>query len=178
MFRIRRVLVLALAFLAQACAMVGDLEPPMVSLADLRIERMGLFEQDARVTLSLRNPNDQALPIDGAKFNIKLNGESFARGVSNESVSVPRLGEATIEALVSVSTFDVLNQFLNLGNALGASQVLTYEMDGTAFYSGLGFMRRSAPFTQTGKLKLGGSGGAASGGIANPLGGFKTLVPM
>ncbi|TAN53204.1 MAG: hypothetical protein EPN26_07210 [Rhodospirillales bacterium] len=174
---LRHALLVALAFLVSACALVGEIEPPMVSLADLRIERMGLFEQDARVTLRLRNPNDSALPIEGAKFAIKLNGEPFARGVSNESVSVPRLGEATIEALVTVNTFDVLNQFLNLGNTLGGSQTLTYEMDGTAYYGGLGFVRRSTPFTQTGKLKLGGTGGASGGG-ANPLGGFKTLVPM
>ncbi|MBF0269522.1 MAG: LEA type 2 family protein [Alphaproteobacteria bacterium] len=153
MIRRRSFLTLGLAFLASSCAMVGDVEPPIVSLADLRIGRMGLFEQEALVTLRLRNPNDQSLPLDGAKFNIKLNGEPFARGVSNESITVPRLGDATMKATMVISTFDVLNQFLNMGNI----QALTYELDGTAFYSGLGLMRRSAPFTQVGKLKLGGN---------------------
>lgn len=149
---------LGFAALAASCAMVGEVEPPLVSLADLKLGRMGIFEQEARITLRLRNPNNEAMPLDGAKFNIKLNGEPFARGVSNESVTIPRLGEATMDATMVVSTFDVLNQFLAMGNL----QALTYELDGTAYYSGLGFMRRSAPFSQTGKLKLGGGSGGGN----------------
>ena len=180
MLRRRSFLTLGLAFVATSCAMVGDSEPPIVSLADLRVGRMGLFEQEAFVTLRLRNPNDSAMPLDGAKFNIKLNGEPFARGVSNESITIPRLGDATMEATMVISTFDVLNQFLNMGNL----QALTYELDGTAYYSGLGFLRRSAPFTQTGKLKLGGGqqGGANQvpglDNLPNRQGGYTTLVPM
>lgn len=182
MLRRRSLLALGFAVLASSCAMVGDVEPPMVSLADLKIGRMGLFEQEARITLRFRNPNDTALPLDGAKFNIKLNGEPFARGVSNESITVPRLGDATMDAVMIISTFDVLNQFLNMGNV----QALTYELDGTAFYSGLGLMRRSAPFTQTGKLKLGGSGSAGAGNNQvpgldakpSPQGGILMLEPL
>lgn len=176
----RSFLVLGAALTAASCAMVGDVEPPLVSLADLRVGRMGLFEQEARITLRLRNPNNEAMPLDGAKFNIKLNGEPFARGVSNEAITIPRLGEATMDATMIISTFDVLNQFLNMGNI----QALTYELDGTAFYSGLGFMRRSAPFTQTGKLKLGGNaqgGGNQVPGLdskPSPFTGITTLEPL
>jgi LEA14-like dessication related protein len=170
MIKRRAFLSLGLAALAASCALPGDAEPPIVSLADLRVGRMGLFEQEAFVTLRLRNPNDAAMPIDGAKFNIKLNGEPFARGVSNQSLTVPRLGDATMDATMVISTFDVLNQFLNAGNL----QALTYELEGTAFYSGLGFFRRSAPFNQVGKLKLGGSG-QQGGTSTNQVPGLDTL---
>lgn len=180
MSRLRQLLFFGFTLLVAACGITGDVEPPMVSLADLRIERMGLFEQEARVTLRLRNPNDADLPLNGAKFAIRLNGEPFARGVSNESITVPRLGEATMDALMTVSTFDVLNQFLGLGN----TQNLTYELEGTAYYSGLGLIRRSTPFSQTGQLKLGNLGGGQNqggGSLTAPIlnqGGSRTFVPM
>ncbi|MEW5728730.1 MAG: LEA type 2 family protein [Pseudomonadota bacterium] len=132
-----------------SCA-TGELDlPPEVSLADLRPGQVGLFEQRVGVTLRIRNPNDAALPIDGYRFALELNGQPFASGFSDQRLTVPRLGESTTDATAVVSTLDLLRQVM----AAPLRGGFDYRLTGTAFVDAA-TGRRGVPFEQTGKLDL------------------------
>jgi LEA14-like dessication related protein len=145
------------------CALLDDYIPPEVSLSDLTFEEGSLFEQRVNLVLRVRNPNDFALPLDGYRFDLALNGLPFARGFGNDSVTVPRFGEELIRAKATVSTLDVLRQMIGLAEA----KDFAYDLKGTAFVRGV--LRREAPFQQTGSLNLGGlMGQGAEGRVTRP----------
>lgn len=139
-------LALAVISALTACAPFGLSEPPEVSLVDLRPSEMALFEQRMAVMLRIRNPNDNALAVDGYRFAIELNGKPFARGISDQSVIVPRLSEATIEAAATVSTLDLVRQIIGVPER----ENLAYRISGTLFVSG-GLMR-NVPFENSGEV--------------------------
>lgn len=143
----RRMAAVLAATMVASCA-TGNVDlPPEVSLADLRPEQAGLFEQRVTATLRIRNPNDGALPIDGYRFTLELNGQPFASGFSDRKVTVPRLSEATTEAAAVVSTLDLMRQII----AAPVQGGFAYRLTGIAFVdSGAG--RKPMPFEQTGRL--------------------------
>ncbi|MGE5503204.1 MAG: LEA type 2 family protein [Actinomycetota bacterium] len=137
-----------LALVLTSCA--GAItEPPEVSLVDLRPVEVNLFEQRMAVVLRIRNPNDGAISVDGYRFAVELNGKPFAKGMSSDNFTVPRLGEATSEASATVSTADLVRQ------AVGApkSEKLAYRVHGTLFVPG--WTNRNVPFDQTGEIDFG-----------------------
>jgi LEA14-like dessication related protein len=145
MTRIPRPPALALAAALAACA--GPDLHPEVTVVDLHFQDATLFEQRAEVVLRVRNPNDGALAVDGYRFNLDINGLHFARGLSDEVFTVPRLGEATTRARLTVSTMDILRQFTQLEGR----SAMEYRIEGTLFVSG--GLRRSLDFDQAGRLE-------------------------
>jgi LEA14-like dessication related protein len=107
---------------------------------------MTLFEQRMAVVLRIRNPNDGAISVDGYRFAVELNGKPFAKGMSGERFTVPRLGEATSLATATVSTADLMRQ------VAGAPQSgkLVYRITGTLFVPGM--THRNVPFDQIGDI--------------------------
>ncbi len=56
------------------------------------------------------NPNDVEIPLTGLNFEVEVNGQPFARGVSNKPVTVPRLGEEILEVTAVSTLANVLRQ--------------------------------------------------------------------
>ena len=151
MMRAMRAIVLGLLIAASGCAGIGPgqrVEPPEVRLADLEFVDAGLFEQRFRMILRVRNPNDFDLPIDGLRFALDVNDRPFATGLSNRSVTVPRLGEQTIAVDASTTLLDVVQQFMGLSGR----ETMSYRLAGTAFLRGTG--TREVPFEQSGSFRL------------------------
>lgn len=142
--RIGVLLVLAVS----ACAPIESAQPPQVRLADIRLLPGGLFEQKFELELVLTNPNNFDLPLDGMTFKLALNDAPFAEGVSNASVTVPRLGEARVPVVATTTILDIMQQVL----ALGGKGDLTYRLEGLAHLGGLS--SRSVPYERSGKLQL------------------------
>jgi LEA14-like dessication related protein len=138
-----------LALLAMsACAALEDAAPPEVSLADITFLRSGLLEQEIEVELRLRNPNNFELPLEGLTFDLLLDGKQLVRGFSNESVTIPRLGEARLPVTASTNLIDLVQQALRIAR----SGQLDYRIVGQAYVSGLG--NRSMPYDKSGRLRL------------------------
>lgn len=131
-----------------ACAPIDKAEPPDVSLVDFKLLPGGIFEQKFELELRVTNPNNFALPLEGLSFKLALNDKPFAQGVSNESVTVPRLGEARIPVVASTTVLDILQQALSLGQRAD----LTYRLEGVAYLKGIG--SRAVPYERSGKLQL------------------------
>jgi hypothetical protein len=65
------------------------------------------------------------------KFLIEVNGKAFARGVTNQPVMIPRLGEAMVQVQAISDLPAVMNQ-INDMTRLGY-QGLDYKLSGTVF---------------------------------------------
>ena len=143
------VLVLALA----ACTgMPPRIEPPSVTVADVRMGTAGVFEQQFFVKLRIQNPNDSDLQVKGSSFELELNDQPFAKGVSAQSVTVPRFGSEFVEIEAVSSLGNILRQAGAMTSDAGADK-FRYHVKGKLATRNAG----SIPFDERGDLSLGGA---------------------
>ncbi|MGD1880594.1 MAG: LEA type 2 family protein [Kiloniellaceae bacterium] len=145
----------AAALLLVACSGTGEPVPPQVRVAARRLGESSVFEQRFEIDLRIGNPNDFALPLDGLTFDLEVNGEAFARGFSDQRVTIPRLSEGKVSVAASTTLLDVVRQML----LLAQRGDLTYRLTGLAYLDGFG--RRSVPYESQGTFRLHGAPGQA-----------------
>lgn len=131
------------------CATVDDVRQPTVSLVDLAIGRPGLLNQELVLTLRVGNPNDFAIPLEGLALTLEVNGRDLAEGLSDEQVSLPRLGYAEVTVQATASTLSILRELISLGE----KEQIDYRISGTA-YVGTPFGRRAVPYERNGALSI------------------------
>ena len=134
--------------LALAACSLGEPVPPQVRMVDLRLLESGVFEQRFQIDLRIGNPNDFDLPLDGLTFDLEVNGADFARGFSNERVTVPRLGEETVSVVATTTLLDLVQQM----QLLARRGDLSYRLQGTAYLNS--FTQRTAPYESEGTFRL------------------------
>jgi LEA14-like dessication related protein len=129
--------VLRAVFLAGVLALVGcagmgqQVEPPEVFVVGLEPLPGGNLEGRFRIDLRIQNPNDFELEIDGLDFDLHLNGVRLTRGLSDEVVRIPRLGEAVVEVTATTTVFDLVRQVINVPSLEG----MEYQVSGRVFLS-------------------------------------------
>jgi LEA14-like dessication related protein len=133
--------------LVGACAGVAPVAP-QVRLVDLRLLQSSLFEQRFEIDLRIGNPNDFDLPLDGLTFDLAVNGADFARGFSDQRVTVPRLGEGTVTVIATTTLIDVVRQM----KLLAERGDLAYRLGGIVYLDSLA--RRSLPYESEGSFRL------------------------
>ena len=144
-----RVLLGALVFAALVgCATTPKMEPLDVSLSDIAPAQMGLFEQQFQVKLRVQNPNNFDVPLDGVAYQIELNDKAFAKGVGQQSVTVPKFGETVLDVTAVCSLSNVLDQVALL--AQGGPEKLRYRVKGKLYRAD----GTSIPFDQLGEIQL------------------------
>lgn len=149
MSRAGRALLLALAAVLPGCALFGpQVAPPHVQLAGLEVVDGTLFEQRLHVELRVLNPNDFDLPLDGLRFELRVEDDVVARGVSNETLTVPRLGDALVPVTAYTSSVAMLRQLL----APPERGTWRYVLEGEVFLVGLG--PRRAAFERSGEVPI------------------------
>ncbi len=151
-----RLLLLGCALLAASgCAhgSFGPPEPPVVTLSNLVPLQASPFEARVRADLRIQNPNDFEIGFDGMRFDLEVNDQPFLRGLSDESVTLPRLGEAVVSVEGTTTTFDLLRQVKGLASNPRAG--LSYRLEGRLFV--VEPRRTALDFEKTGSL--GGVGG-------------------
>jgi LEA14-like dessication related protein len=116
-----------LVLLIGGCTGMG-LRTPSVTLAGIEVVEAGLFEQRLAIKLRVMNPNNAEIPIHGLTFEVELNGEPFAKGVSDKAVTVPRLGEAVLEVTAVTGFAGVIRQIQGL--ARGNIDAISYRIKG------------------------------------------------
>jgi LEA14-like dessication related protein len=112
----RWIALLMTTILLGACAGLGGapMQAPNVSLVDLRVTEVKLFEQRYGMELRVQNPNSVALPIVGMEYSVRLNDVEFGKGVSRAPVTVPPYGEAVIQVDLVSSTLSLLQRVREL----------------------------------------------------------------
>ncbi len=123
-------------------------DPPRVSLTDLKPLGMTLFEQRYLLRLRIQNPNPAELPIRGMNYEVYLNGEKFAYGVSSQAVTVPAFGEKVVEVEVISTLLDIVEQ---IRGWKPGQQKLTWRISGGLKIENL---PGSVPFDYEGQLDL------------------------
>jgi LEA14-like dessication related protein len=144
------VMVVALAI--SGCAGVGTrLDPPSVSLANIRIEEVSGLETAFEIQMRVFNANDVALDVKGIKAELDISGQPFATGVSNTPVKIPSYGSE----LVTVTLYSSVIKMFKSVYGLTESQALTYRLNGKIKVSaGSKLMPATLPFESTGQVTL------------------------
>jgi len=114
--------------LVSGCTTLGPrLEPPDISLVNIRPLAGAGFEQQFEITLRVLNPNSVPLEGDGLDVILDVNGQRLGRALRSEPFTIPRLGDETITLVATTSLLDVFRQAFALPNARGA---LEYALKG------------------------------------------------
>ena len=122
-------LAIAAALLA-GCA--APLQKPEVSLAGVELVGVGLVEQRLLLKLKISNPNDVDLPVKSLSFDLDLDGQPFAKGASEQPVTIARHAEAQLDVKVVSRLGDVLKQL----NAARKNGKLGYRIHGRVEFNG------------------------------------------
>jgi LEA14-like dessication related protein len=138
------------SLLLGACSslLTSAVDPPEVSLAGLGFGEPGLFEQQLKVDLRVRNPNDFDVAIDRVTFKLEVNDKPFADGRTTEGLDVPAQGEAVVPVTIDVPTNDLIDRVVELGT----ERRLSYRLTGEAQLDSLFFGK--VPFHHEGELAL------------------------
>lgn len=150
-----RILLLSVTLLALAgCASLAPrLEAPNLSIVSVELVKGELFEQRLRARMRVQNPNDRELAVKGITYTIELGGEELGRGLSGSSFTVPRLGEAEFDMIVTANLAGALLKLAGRAEKQGrVPGALDYRIVGKVqLASGL---VRTVPFEEKGTLKL------------------------
>ncbi len=139
---------LTLLLFLTGCAGLTLDRPLQIQLVDVLPLDMTILEQRMRVSIRIRNPNNQPVTISGLRFSLALNKNSLLEAVSNKTVKVPRLGEAVTTVSASTTTFALIRQALEID----PEKPIDYRLDGTAFIADAFGSR--IPFHTEGRINL------------------------
>ena len=87
---------------------------PKVSLADVDIKRLGLFEQRFDVGLRVNNPNDFDLKIEVLEFELELNGRPFATGLSRTATLIQAASSTVLRVDAITQSKNLIQQIKTL----------------------------------------------------------------
>jgi len=145
------VVILALFVLLSGCAGVGQqLDPPRISLANIRVEEVSGLETAFQIQLRVFNANDVDLNVKGIKAELEINGQPFATGVSNTPVTIPSYGTE----LVTVTVYSSVIKMFRSVYGLKDSEELKYRLTGKLRVSGSNMLPTTLPFESEGQVTL------------------------
>jgi hypothetical protein len=78
----------------------GELEPPEVRLQGLGLRAPGPQGWPLTGVLAVQNPNPTTIKVLGYDYEVRVEGRSIAKGASNQTITLPPRGEATVEVPV------------------------------------------------------------------------------
>jgi LEA14-like dessication related protein len=144
---------LAALLLSAGCARFGArLEPPQLSVVGVEIARGDLFEQRFKARMRVQNPNDRSIAVRGVSYTLQIGGEELGRGLSGSSFTVPALGEAEFDMLVTMNLAGTLMRLLERARSDGLPDSLSYRLRGEVkLAEGL---VRTIPFDEKGSVRL------------------------
>lgn len=143
---------LAALLLSAGCARFGArLEPPQLSVVGVEIARGDLFEQRFKARMRVQNPNDRSIAVRGVSYTLQIGGEELGRGLSGSSFTVPALGEAEFDMLVTMNLAGTLMRLLERARSDGLPDSLSYRLRGEVkLAEGL---VRTIPFDEKGSVR-------------------------
>ena len=137
------------AIMLAGCQRLGSLEAPEVSVSGIALNSISLFEQEWGLTLRARNPNDRELTLKSLDYEIFINGEKFARGLTGDSVTLPAMGDAQVTTTITTSLLSSLKQLQKIQQQ--QDKPLQYRLVGKARVAGVPL---PLSFDKEGEMKL------------------------
>jgi len=142
--------VVILVVLVSGCAAlfwVG--EKPHVDIVNVTPKEMRLLEQTFLLELRIQNPTETDLDINGMAFELEINGQPFARGVSNQSLKIERLSTKIVQVEAYTGLTSILRQLSEARKGSYASG-FKYRLKGSIHTGAPSFRIR---FDETGEFK-------------------------
>ena len=145
--------IFSIALFLAGCAGIGKpLEPPRISLADIRVEDFTGFETHFQIQLRVINTNDVDLNVKGIEAELEINEQSFAAGVSNTPVKIPSFGTE----LVTIAVYSSVIKMFRSVYGLQESEELKYRLNGKLRVTGNNTLATTLPFESEGVVTLDG----------------------
>jgi LEA14-like dessication related protein len=114
----RRTLIILLALGLSGCSLfVPKLERPTLSVVRVQMLKSDLWHQELKVRMRVQNPNDRVLPVKGIVYELDVEGQELAHGMSGDSFVLPARGEAEFDMSVSANMANMLIKLLNKGGS-------------------------------------------------------------
>lgn len=114
-YTLRCLCVLALVATAGCASLMADLDPPAVTVENVR----SLPSQDSsprfEITLRVANPNKEALDIVGISYSIDVLDHELVSGVTNEVPRIEAYSEETVTLEAGVHLFQMLRVLADIG---------------------------------------------------------------
>ncbi|HET6488932.1 MAG TPA: LEA type 2 family protein [Syntrophales bacterium] len=142
-------LALLMFFLTGCASLMWTGEKPSVEIVSIMPKEMRLLEQTFTMELRIQNPTDAVLDINGMAFELEINGQPFAKGVSNQSVKVERLSTKVVEVEAYTGLTSILRQ-LSEARKGGYSSGFRYRLKGSVYAGSPSFR---IPFDEMGEFK-------------------------
>ena len=123
-------LVLALSGLA-ACASLPEnmIASPDIELRDVQVMGLGFDSQTFLLSFDISNPNPFPLPVRHIRYGVRFDGQRFASGETESSISVPAGGETDFAISVELDLLKTAPQLLTIIRA-GARRDIPYTLAG------------------------------------------------
>ena len=111
--------VVFVAALMAACTGIPfNAKTPKVSVAEVSVKRLGLFEQVFDVGLRVNNPNDFDIDIEGLEFKLEINGREFASGTAHTHTRLPAFSSAVVHVDTTTDSNKLMQQIKTLPEML------------------------------------------------------------
>ena len=154
-FRCRRpfrAVVLAVTVItAVACSSMDSLDPLEVTLTNINVPEITVFETTLVAKLRITNPNPEGFTIDGASFKLYLEDKKVGTGTTSETFTVDRLDSTVVDAVFHINNASAL---LRLKDILEGDHEVTYGVRGSLFTQGK-FGTKKLRVEKTGHIDLG-----------------------
>lgn len=120
------------ALLLNACATTSEtfVSAPSVQLKSVALAKANFGSQTFVLSFDVHNPNAFSLPVKSVKYRILFDDESFARGETPGSFTIPAGADRAFELTVNV---DVLGSAAQISSLLGGGlpDHVEYELQGS-----------------------------------------------
>jgi LEA14-like dessication related protein len=153
---LRSVLVLLLLLQGVGCAGLGRKpSPPGVTLANISVREVKLFETVFQVQMRVFNTSDTTLAFEGIEADLELNGKPFARGVSRSKTRIAPYDTELVTMDVYSSAMNMVGALLDVMEDRGTPREtlnrVGYRLRGKLHLGGLG-TSFALPFVSEGRL--------------------------
>jgi LEA14-like dessication related protein len=125
-------LMMVLLVTASACTTMVDVEPLGVTLVDLEVRNVTVFETTLVAKLRITNPNPEPISIDGASFKLYLDDKKVGVGTTAEVFTVERLDSFVVDTVFHLNNASAI---MRLRDVLRDNEV-GYGIRGSLFTQG------------------------------------------
>jgi len=130
---------------------MGSIEPLEVTLANLNVTEVTVFETTLVAKLRITNPNPEAFAIEGASFKLYLEDKKVGMGTSKESFTVDRLDSYVVDVVFHMNNASAL---LRLKDILeDKDKEVSYGVRGGLYTQGA-FGTKKLKVEKTGRIDL------------------------
>lgn len=109
--------------------MVPTIKLPSVSLASIKLDKLGFTSVDLVAAIKVDNPNAFDLGFDKFGYNLDIAGKKWLSGVSRKSVKVNNKQDTVLELPISLNVMQMGQSIINM---ISGDAKLDYNFSGNA----------------------------------------------